>query len=54
MNELEKEIHLKLSNIKIDNDNLDYIKATGELCGKLRWELVDMIVKIISEREKNE
>lgn len=36
----EKEIHLKLSEVKIDNDNLDYIKATGEICGQLRWDLV--------------
>lgn len=36
----EKEVHLKLSNIPIDNDNLDYIKATGEICGKLRDDLV--------------
>lgn len=38
----EAEIHLKLSKIKIDNDNLDYIKMTGELCGKLRWDLVKL------------
>lgn len=38
----DNEIHLKLSDIKIDNDNLDYIKATGEICGKLRWDLVKL------------
>lgn len=36
----EKEVHLKLSDVEIDNDNLDYIKMTGEICGKLRDDLV--------------
>ena len=36
----EQEVHLLLSDVKLDNDNLDYIKATGEICGKLRWDLV--------------
>lgn len=38
----EKEIHLKLSEVVIDNDNLDYIKMTGEICGQLRWDLVKL------------
>ena len=38
----ERDAHLKLSEIKIDNDNLDYIKMTGEICGKLRWDLVKL------------
>lgn len=38
----EKEVHLKLSEIKIDNDNLDYIKMVGEICGKLRDDLVKL------------
>jgi hypothetical protein len=38
----EEEIHLKLSEVVIDNDNLDYIKLTGEICGKLRWDLVKL------------
>lgn len=38
----EAEVHLLLSNVVIDNDNLDYIKATGEICGKLRWDLVKL------------
>jgi len=38
----EREVHLELSNIKIDNDNLDYIKMTGEICGKLRDDLVKL------------
>lgn len=38
----EKEVHLKLSDVKIDNDNLDYIKMTGEICGKLRDDLVKL------------
>lgn len=38
----EREVHLKLSDIKIDNDNLDYIKTTGEICGKLRDDLVKL------------
>lgn len=38
----EREVHLKLSDIKIDNDNLDYIKMTGEICGKLRDDLVKL------------
>lgn len=38
----DKEIHLKLSNIVLDNDNLDYMKLTGEICGKLRWDLVEL------------
>lgn len=36
-------IHIMLSGIKIDNDNLDYIKLTGEICGNLRWDLVEAI-----------
>lgn len=36
-------IHIMLSGIKIDNDNLDYIKSTGEICGNLRWDLVEAI-----------
>jgi len=36
------EIYLKLSNIKIDNNNLDSIKTTGKICGKLRDDLVDL------------
>ena len=43
----EQEVHLKLSEIKIDNDNLDYIKANEELCGKLRWDLVESISNYI-------
>ena len=39
----KKEAHLKLSEIKIDNDNLDYIKSTGEICGKLRDDLVKLM-----------
>lgn len=50
MTEKEKEIHLKLSEIVIDNDNLDYIKAQGEICGKLR----DDLVKMFSEPETDE
>lgn len=38
----EDEAHLKLSEIVIDSDNLDYIKATGEICGKLRYDLVKL------------
>jgi len=38
----EQEVHLLLSDVKIDNDNLDYIKLTGEICGKLRWDLVNL------------
>lgn len=38
----EREVHLKLSDVKIDNDNLDYIKMTGEICGKLRDDLVKL------------
>ena len=38
----KREIHLKLSEVEIDNDNLDYIKMTGEICGKLRWDLVKL------------
>ena len=38
----EAEVHIKLSEIVIDNDNLDYIKETGEICGKLRWDLVKL------------
>jgi hypothetical protein len=37
-----KKTYLKLSEIKIDNDNLDYIKHTGELYGKLNWNLVKL------------
>lgn len=36
-------IHIMLSGIKIDNDNLDYIKLTGEICGNLRCDLVEAI-----------
>ena len=36
-------IYIMLSGIKIDNDNLDYIKLTGEICGNLRWDLVEAI-----------
>jgi hypothetical protein len=36
----EKKIHLKLSDVKLDNDNLEYMKLTGEICGKLRDDLV--------------
>lgn len=36
----EEEIHIKLSEVVIDNDNLDYIKVVGEICGKLRYDLV--------------
>ncbi len=38
----EQEVHLLLSDVKIDNDNLDYIKMTGEICGKLRFDLVKL------------
>ncbi len=38
----EAEVHLLLSKVVIDNDNLDYIKATGEICGKLRLDLVKL------------
>jgi len=38
----EREVHLKLSEVKIDNDNLDYIKMTGEICGKLRDDIVKL------------
>lgn len=54
----EKEVHLKLSNIKIDNDNIDYIKMTGEITGKLRDDLVKLfslpvvVNSRISELEK--
>lgn len=50
----ENEIHLKLSDVKIDNDNLDYIKATGEICGKLRWDLVKLfaIPDVSQQREQ--
>lgn len=39
-------IHIMLSGIKIDNDNLDYIKLTGEICGNLRWDLVEAIINL--------
>jgi len=38
----EREVHLELSKIKIDDDNIDYIKKTGEICGKLRDDLVKL------------
>lgn len=38
----EEEVHLKLSEIEIDNDNLDYIKLTGGIGGKLRDDLVKL------------
>jgi len=38
----EEEIHLKLSEVEIDNDNLDYIKLTGGIGGKLRDDLVKL------------
>lgn len=38
----EAEVNLILSNVEIDRDNLDYIKMTGEICGKLRWDLVKL------------
>lgn len=38
----EEYIHLKLSEVETDNDNLDYIKLTGEICGKLRRDLVKL------------
>lgn len=51
----DKEVHLKLSEIKIDNDNLDYIKFTGEICGKLREDLVKLfaIPAVMSKCECN-
>jgi len=45
LTEKEKQLHLILSDVKIDNDNLDYIKMTGEICGKLRWDLVELFSK---------
>jgi hypothetical protein len=50
--DIEKQLHLKLSEIKIDKDNLDYCKANEELCGKLRWDLVDMISNYIQNLNK--
>ena len=38
----EAEVHLKLSEIKIDNDNLDYMKLVGAISGKLRYDLVKL------------
>lgn len=38
----EREASLKLSEIKLDNDNLDYMKLTGEICGKLREDLIEL------------
>lgn len=38
----ENQIHVELSNIKIDKDNLDYIKLCGEITGNLRWDLVKL------------
>jgi len=45
----EREVGLKLSEIKIDNDNLDYMKLVGEICGKLR----DDLVKLFSTPDTN-
>lgn len=36
----EEDIHIALSSVKIDDDNLDYIKQIGEICGNLRWDIV--------------
>lgn len=38
----KEEVHLKLSKVVIDNENLDYIKLTSEICGKLRDDLVKL------------
>lgn len=48
----ENEIHSKLSEVKIDNDNLDYIKMVGEICGKLRYDLVAVFADKSTDNQK--
>lgn len=45
--EVRETLHIILSKIDIDKDNLDYIKANEEICGKLRWDLVERISNYI-------
>jgi hypothetical protein len=45
--EVREILHIILSKIDIDKDNLDYIKANEEICGKLRWDLVERISNYI-------
>ena len=44
---VERELGIKLSDIKIDKDNLDYCVATGEIVGQLRTDIIKTVSDLL-------
>ena len=45
----EKLMHKELSELTIDPDNYEYIKSVGEVCGKLRYDIVERALAAFSK-----